>query len=104
MINNIFYDNSAKLGGALIYFNNKLLSEYPNKSNKFEGNHATFAIDFYTFPVRVNFNDDKNFKSWINKSSYALKIVPGISQINLHFKVVDYYGQTIKSMQPRLIL
>jgi len=36
--------------------------------------------------------------SWINKSKYSLDIIPGVTNINLQFFVVDFYGQTILSL------
>ena len=98
MKNNVFTNNSAIYGGAGIYFKDKLLKESPDKFNIFSGNKAFFAPNFYTFPRKVYFQDDKNFKSWISKSRYAMTLIPGITQINLNFSVVDYYGQTVKSV------
>ena len=83
-------------GGGGIYFKNKLLKESPYKFNTFIRNKASFANDFCTFPMKVRFKDDKNFKSWFNKSSYTIKLIPGMTQINLSFSVVDYYGQILK--------
>ena len=74
---------------------NKILKESPYNYNIFRLNKALFANDFYTFPIKVRFQDDNKFKSWVNKSSYAITIIPGFTQINLNFSVVDYYGQTI---------
>ena len=96
--NNIFENNYAILGGGGIYFKNKILPESPYKYNTFRLNTAFFANDFYTLPLEVRFQDDRNFKSWINKSIYSITIIPGITQINLNFFVVDYYGQTLKSL------
>ena len=96
--NNIFERNFAIFGGGGIFFRNTLLKDSPYLSNTFQGNKALFANDFYTFPVKINFQDDGNFKSWVNKSKYAIKMVPGITKINLNFAIVDYYGQTLKSL------
>jgi len=101
---NIFQNNFAYLGGAGIYFNNKLLLESPIKTNYFNRNKALFAHDFYTFPIRVHFTANNNFMSWINKSKYSLDLVPGVTNINLQFFVVDYYGQTILSLPSRFFL
>ena len=98
LMNNVFDNNLAISGGGGIYFKNRILKDSPYKFNSFKQNRAFFAEDFYTFPVRVLFQDDKNFKSWKNKSTYSIKIVPGMTQINLNFSVVDYYGQTLKSV------
>ena len=96
--NNIFEKNIAVFGGAGIFFRNMLLNESPYLFNIFKGNKAFFADDFYTFPVKINFQDDLNFKSWANKSKYTIKMIPGFTKINLKFTVVDYYGQTLKSL------
>ena len=96
--NNVFDNNYAIYGGGGIYFKNKILKESPYKFNTFTRNNAFFANDFYTFPIRVRFQADKIFKSWVNKYSYAITIIPGITQINLSFSVVDYYNQTMKSV------
>ena len=95
LMNNVFDNNIAISGGGGIYFKNKILNEFPLKYNKFSRNKALFANDFYTFPAKVGFQDDKNFKSWLNKTQYAIKIIPGMTQINLNFYVLDYYGQNI---------
>ena len=95
MINNTFENNHAIYGGGGIYFMNKLLKESPYQSNTFSHNKALFANDFYTFPLKVRFQDDKKYKSWVSKSSYAITIIPGFTQINLNFSVIDYYNQTI---------
>ena len=97
-MNNVFQYNFASFGGAGIYFKNKILKQSPSQFNTFSHNKALFANDFYTFPIKVRFQDDRNFKSWINKSIYSITIIPGITQINLNFFVVDYYGQTLKSL------
>ena len=94
--NNLFENNFAIYGGAGIYFKNKILKESPDKFNKFIGNKAFYANDFCTFPIKVRFQDDKLFKSWLKKSSYTMTLIPGITQINLNFSIVDYYGQTLK--------
>ena len=96
--NNVFYNNSAIIGGAGIYFKNKILKESPSKFNTFSHNTAFFANDFYTFPIKLHFQDDKNYKSWVNKSSFSITFIPGITKINLNFSVVDYSGQTLKSV------
>ena len=96
--NNVFHNNSAIYGGAGIYFKDKLLQESPNKYNTFIDNKAFFAPDFYTFPRKVYFQDDKHFQSWVSKSKYTITLIPGITQINLNFSLVDSYGQTIKSV------
>ena len=95
-MNNVFQNNIAIYGGAGIYFKNKILKELPSKNNLFIQNKALFANDFYTFPIRVHFQDDMKFKSWINKSIYTITVIPGITELNLNFFVVDYYGQTLK--------
>jgi hypothetical protein len=63
---------------------------------------ANFANDFYTFPVRLKLQlfDGLN---WINDSiSYSLNLVPGVTNVKLlHFEIVDYYGQTIQSLNGR---
>ena len=93
--NNLFDNNTAIYGGGGIYFKNKILKESPYKFNKFLRNKALFASDFYTFPIKVRFQDDK-FKSWVNKSTYTMTLIPGFTQINLNFSIVDYYGQILK--------
>ena len=96
LMQNVFERNTAIAGGGGIYFNDTLLKESPYKYNIFHQNEAFFANDFYTFPVRVQFQDENNFKSWKNKSMYVMKIIPGISEVNILFAVVDYYGQILK--------
>ena len=93
---NVFENNNAIKGGGGIFFKNKVLKDSPYKFNTFSKNTAFFANDFYTFPIKVRFQDDKKFKSWVNKSSYTITIIPGITKIDLKFSVVDYYGQTLK--------
>jgi len=98
LMENVFRNNSAVLGGGGIYFKNQLLAESPYQNNTFTKNKAYFANDFFTYPVRLKFTDNQTFHSWINKTSYSLIVIPGISQLSLYFDVVDYYGQTIKSI------
>ena len=88
---NVFDNNFAKFGGGGIYFKNKILKESPYIFNKFNGNKAYFANDFYTLPTRVRFQDDKNLNF-----RYGFNMVPGFTNIKMKFYVVDYYGQTIK--------
>jgi hypothetical protein len=95
---NSFINNFASLGGGVLYLNNKLLAESPYQSNNFSGNKASFANDFFTFPVRLQFTDNQTFWSWINKTTYSLNVVSGVSITSLYFYVVDYYGQIIQSM------
>ena len=103
MTNNVFENNFAIYGGGGIYFKNKILDESPYKFNTFRFNKASFANDFYTFPIRVYFQDDNKFKSWVNKSGYRMTIVPGTSKIKLNFYVVEFYGQTVKTLNMRFI-
>ena len=98
MKNNFFHNNSAIYGGAGIYLKNKLLKESPDKFNTFRDNKAYFAPNFYTFPRKVYFQDGKHFQSWVSKSRYTITLIPGITQIDLNFSLVDYYGQTVKSV------
>ena len=98
MKKNLFQNNSAIYGGAGIYFKDKLLEELPDKFNTFNDNKAYFAPNFYTFPRKVYFQDDNHFQSWLSKARYNMTLIPGISQINLNFSLVDYYGQTVKSV------
>ena len=73
----------------------------PNNTNAFINNRANFANDFYTFPLRLQLFDGLN---WINESLYTLDLVPGITNVKLlHFEIVDYYGQTIQSLNGRFI-
>ena len=102
LTNNYFYNNFAFLGGGAIYFQNKLLAESPYHNNIFTNNTAFFANDFFTFPVRLEFTDN-NYSSRINKTTYSINVVPGITMTSLYFDVVDYYGQTIKSMNGGLL-
>ena len=102
LTDNVFVNNIAYLGGGGIYFHNKLLKESPRANNKFINNTAYFANDFYTFPIRLHFQDSLYYKSMVNKSTYALNIIPGITNIKLlHFDLVDYYDQPIKSLNNR---
>ena len=99
MKNNVFKHNFAVSGGGGIFFKNKILKESPYEFNTFSNNQALFANDFYTFPIKVRFQDEKYFKSWKNKSSYSITIIPGITSLNLNFSVVDFYGQIIRSIK-----
>lgn len=98
IFNNTFKNNHALLGGGGIFFKNKLLTESPYQCNFFDGNSAEFANDFFTFPMRMKFFDNQSFDSTINKTIFSLSLVPGITKIKLFFEVIDYYGQTIKSL------
>ena len=101
LTNNTFENNSAYFGGGAIYFNNKLPDVSPDQNNIFNGNKAYFANDFYTFPMRLRFKDNMEFDSLINTSTYSFIVVSGITKINLYFQVLDFYNQTIKSLNGR---
>ena len=78
------------------------MKEMPNNTNAFINNRANFANDFYTFPLRLQLFDGLN---WINESLYTLDLVPGITNVKLlHFEIVDYYGQTIQSLNGRFYI
>ena len=100
LTNNNFKNNSAFIGGAGIYFNNKLFSESPYQQNNFVDNKASFANDFLTFPMRLKITDSTYLRSLssLTDKTYSLSIVPGITETSLYFDVVDYYGQTVKSL------
>lgn len=93
----------ALYGGGGIYFKNKLpfnnLS--PNKTNTFKDNEALFSNDFYSFAVRAEFYDNNNYHSLINKNKLALSLIPGFTNFSLYFSVVDFFGQTLKSLPLR---
>ena len=95
---NYFRKNVAVLGGGGIYFNNKLLSESPNRSNIFIDNRAAFANDFLTFPIRLKVAENGNLIFKKTTKTYLINAIPGITQISLSFDVIDYYGNTIESL------
>ena len=95
---NYFKNNFAFLGGGGIYFENKLLSVSPYQNNIFLDNIAPFANDFFTFPVRLKLINNKSISSSSKNKAYSLNVVPEITLTSLNFAVVDYYGQTIKSL------
>ena len=95
MTTNVFKNNRAQFGGGGVYFNNKLLVESPNKYNIFESNKADFADDFFTLPIRIRFNG--------NKTSID-NVVPGVTSIQLNFEIIDYYNQTIRSLNGRFLI
>ena len=98
LVRNYFKNNSALLGGGGIYFANKLLPESPYENNEFKDNKAAFANDFITYPVRLQLTNNKSFRYAKYKKAYYFKVVPGITMTSLYFDVVDYYGQTINSI------
>ena len=96
LINNSFINNSAYLGAGAIYFNNKILPEYPKVNNKFIDNIAKFSPNFLTFPVRLKLITNFNRSP---KTGYSLKaVIPGITSTSLLFNVTDYFGNTIESI------
>ena len=101
LMNNYFINNSAMLGGGGIYFSNKLLAQSPYQNNDFIYNTASFANDFLTFPTRIKLT---NYKILNKKKAYSLTVIPGITQTSLEFDLVDYYGQTIKSINGGLLI
>ena len=101
LMNNYFINNSAMLGGGGIYFSNKLLTQSPYQNNDFIYNTASFANDFFTFPMRIKLT---NYKTLNKKKAYSLTVIPGITQTSLEFDLVDYYGQTIKSINGGLLI
>lgn len=94
--NNLFKNNVALFGGGGIYFNNKILIESPRENNIFQDNTAHFANDFLTFPMRLALVQSNLSKT--RQKPYSLTIVPGMTEISLHFEVIDYFGQTIESI------
>jgi len=104
LTNNNFKNNTASLGGGAIYFNNKLPMDSPYMKNNFYNNKADFANDFCTYPMRLRFTDMKGYDSLTKYSSYTLTVIPAITNLNFYFEIVDYYNQTIKSINGRLNL
>ena len=98
LVKNYFKNNSAVLGGGGIYFENKLLPESPYHSNEFKDNKAYFANDFFTYPFRLQLTNNKSFHYSKIKKTYYFNVIPGITMTSLYFDLVDYYGQTVKSM------
>ena len=97
--NNTFKNNYAVYGGAGIYFNNKLPLKPIQDENLFIDNKAEFANDFYTFPCRLRLKQNNN--DFFKTSTNLLKIIPGYTIFNLDFEIVDYFNQTIESLNGR---
>ena len=89
---NYFKNNYALVGGEGIYFQNKLLSELPSQNNYFIGNKAPFAINFFTYPVRLKITNlgKASSRMMTNKATLSLSMIPGITTQSLFFDIVDY--------------
>ena len=88
--NNNFENNFAAHGAAGIYFNNKFEQINPFKNNTFK-NNVMFNVESPPFKFRLNYSNIDFYK----KGKISLNLIPGISNLNLIFKIVDYYGNYI---------
>ena len=77
------------------------MEEFPQNQNNFSSNEATFGNDYYTYPVRLRFKDNNGYDSLVNSTIYSLLIIPGITSVNLYFEIIDFYNQTISSLNGR---
>ena len=94
---NYFEKNMAKYGGAAIYFENNFEKFLPLQANTFFGNIALFAKDVTTSPFRMNLLYQK-YDSQTNNKLLQLNVIPGITEIDLYFTLLDYYNQKISSI------
>ena len=88
--NNSFENNFAFNGAAGIYLNNKFEQIDPLKNNSFK-NNIGFNLESPPFKIRLNSSNFDLYKTGRN----ALNLIPGISNLSLNFKIVDYYGHHI---------
>ena len=96
---NVFQNNAAQSGAAAIYLMNNYQNIDVYKTNTMINNKAFYANDISTPPyklkfiTRLKYNSSKN-----NNTKFNLTMTPGVSNESLYFEVLDYYGQTIKSL------
>lgn len=95
LTNNTFFENIAFFGGGCLY-----ISNYFNKivltKNIYKSNQADYGQDYTTKPFRVALYSNSHKKKFIEKNKlYSIAVVPGISEIDLHFHILDYYDQKI---------
>lgn len=92
---NYFVSNLADLGGGGLYLADKYQKISLNK-NVFKDNIADYGNDYTTKPFRVGlYLNSTNKLSFDRSKMYIYSIVPGISNLNLKFHVLDYFDQKI---------
>ena len=96
---NEFRKNFALMGAAGIYLVNSF-DRIDFFRNYFSDNKAIYGNDYATSPFRFCLQR-KNFNSCYQEDGnkqIKIKNVPGITEINLDFLILDYYGQIINSL------
>lgn len=97
--NNQFLNNIALYGGGAIYFQNKFDLMKFKKENFFFLNSAQYGNDYATRPIRFQLFNNKRFSEYSNKKQqYILQIIPGQTEINLNFQLLDYFENHITSI------
>lgn len=92
---NEFNSNFAIRGAAGIFLKNHFEKITLATHNIFKNNKASYANDYSTTPFRLEIKN-KNFKT--SKKITNLIIVPGITNLQLDFQFLDYFGQLITNL------
>ena len=90
----------ALLGGAGIYFVNNFPKEDSRNNNVFAMNHANFANDITTSPLRMVLLQNKLLISSM-KRKIKIELVPGVTAFNLSLQFVDQFNQTVVSLNEK---
>ena len=98
---NLFESNYAILGGAGLFMETNFYKIKIEENNKFINNYALYGNDYSSPPFRMKCMQKNNknlFYTQKNQSLNKITIMPGITNINLYFVILDYFGQYVKSL------
>ena len=87
LYNNIFINNIATYVGGGLFFENNFYNIIPNKTNIYTKNQAIYGNDYATSPFRIKIINPKRLRS--------LTLIPGITEINFAFRILDFYNQYV---------
>ncbi len=96
---NSFENNIAFYEGGGIFIKNNFQNFILNKtSNKFHSNIAAFGNDYASTPNKLRLKQ----KSYTFRTSlFNISVIPGITNVNLNFEILDFFNQTITTLNGR---
>ena len=92
MNQNTFINNSASVCGAVLYFKQLSPSNNYLLENVYNNSTASYGKDFCSFPTHIKLQSD-NYDNIIDDELKIFKIIPGFTNLNLNFILLDFFDQ-----------
>ena len=96
---NSFENNIAFYEGGGIFIKNNFENFiFKKTSNKFTNNKAEFGNDYASSPNKLRL---KNTSKTFHGSLFSISVIPGITNVNLNFEILDFFDQITTTLNGR---